>query len=215
MKLLIGAALVAASAIATVAHAREVYLQGGTQGIGIGYAHPITSWAGVHADINGFGLSRNFSAGNLDYDAHLHLFNAGTYLDLFPFQSSSFRVTAGLLFNDDYLSGNAVSHDGFYKINGTSYFAPTATVSARVKYPTVMPYLGLGFGHKPVTTRGLGFTADIGVAYGRPHVDFNVSPDLVAIAGANNVNAEEQQLRNKADRYRIYPIVQIGMTYRF
>ncbi|MDR9119007.1 hypothetical protein FEP29_05383 [Burkholderia multivorans] len=29
MKLLIGAALVAASAIATVAHAREVYLQGG------------------------------------------------------------------------------------------------------------------------------------------------------------------------------------------
>ena len=215
MKVLVGAALIAASVFGTVAHAAELYLQGGTQGVGVGYAQPLASWAGVHADINGFGLSHKFSAGNMDYDGHVHLLSGGTYLDLFPIKSSAFRVTAGLLFNNDYVSGNAVSHDGTYNINGTTYAAPGATVSAKVKYPTVMPYIGLGFGHKPEATRGFGFTADVGVAYGKPRVDYNVSPDLVAIAGADNVNAEEQKIRNSVNHYRWYPIVQIGLTYRF
>ncbi len=215
MKLRIVAAALAVGLVATGARAGDLYLQGGTQGVGIGYAQPLSSWAGLHADINGFGLSHNFSAGDLDYDARLHLFNAGTYLDLFPFSSSSFRLTAGVLFNDDYIDGHAVSQNGSYKINGSSYYAPNASVSARVKYPTAMPYIGLGFGHKPVTKRGLGFTADVGVAYGRPRVDYNVSPDLVAAAGAANVAAEEQKLRDKVDRYRFYPIVQLGLSYTF
>jgi len=98
---------------------------------------------------------------------------------------------------------------------GTTFFSPNATASATVKYPSVMPYLGIGFGHKPVTTRGFGFMADLGVAYGRPHVSYTVSPALLALAGANNVNAEEQDISNTANRYRFYPIVQVGVSYRF
>jgi hypothetical protein len=215
MKFVTSAALIAASVFATAAHAAEVYLQGGTQGVGVGYAQPLTSWAGLHADLNGFGLSHKFSAGNMNYDGQVHLLSGGTYLDLFPIKSSAFRLTAGLLFNNDYVRGDAVSQNGTYNINGTTYSAPGATVSAKVSYPTVMPYLGLGFGHKPEATRGFGFTADIGVAYGKPRVGYNVSPELVAIAGADNVYAEEQKIRNSVNRYRLYPIVQVGVTYRF
>ncbi|CAE6822050.1 hypothetical protein R70006_06248 [Paraburkholderia domus] len=217
MKFHFVAAALAAGLVASAAHADvgDIYLQGGTQGIGIGYAQPLTSWAGLRADLNGFGLSHTFHAGDLDYSGRLHLFSAGTYLDLFPIKSSSFRVSAGLLFNDDYARGNAVSDNGSYTINGTSYYAPGSTISAKVSYPTVMPYFGLGFGHKPVTTRGLGFTADLGVAYGKPHVDYQVSPQLVAIAGADNINAEVQSVQSKANRYRWYPILQVGLSYRF
>lgn len=206
---------------ATLAHAYaftpgDVYLQGGTHGIGIGYAQPLNDWLGVRADIGGFGVSHNFSAGDLDYDAHLHLFGVGSYLDLFPFRSSGFRVSTGLLFNDDYLNGTATPNaSGNMNINGTTYHVPNGYVSAKAKEPTVMPYIGIGYGHKPTAKRGLGFTADIGVAFGRPSVDFNVSPDVVAAAGANNVAAEEQNVRNKAGKYHVYPIAQIGITYRF
>jgi hypothetical protein len=216
MKSVMGAMAIAAGLMfGASAQAAEVYLQSGTQGIGIGYAQPITSWAGVHADINGFGLSHTFSAGSMDYDGHLRLFNAGTYLDLFPFQSSSFRVTTGLIFNDDYLSGNAVSPNGNYTINGTTYNVPGSSVNAKVSLPTVMPYFGLGFGHKPVTTRGFGLTADVGVAYGKPHVSYNISPGLDSIAGQDNVNAEVQKIQSSANKYRWYPIVQVGVSYRF
>jgi hypothetical protein len=204
---------------ASFAHAfqlGDIYLQGGTQGFGLGYAQPLTSWAGLRADINGGGLSHDFSAGDLDYDAHLHLFGIGTYVDLFPFPSSGFRISTGLLFNDDYINGTArPDSSGNITINGTTYNIPTANVTARVKEPSVMPYLGIGYGHKPSATRGFGLTADMGVAFGKPHVDFNASPDVIAAAGAANVAAEEQQVQNKAAKYHIYPIVQIGVTYRF
>jgi hypothetical protein len=194
----------------------DLYLQGGTQGGGIGYAFPLTSWAGLHADINGAGFSHTFSSGGNTYDAHAHLLSGGTYLDLFPFAASSFRVTAGAFFNDDTLTGNAVPTNGTYTFNGLTVPAiPGATATATAKYPSVMPYFGIGFGHKPVTTRGFGFVADLGVAYGRPHVSYNVSPVLVALAGANNVAAEEQSIQQTVNRYRFYPVVQIGVSYRF
>jgi hypothetical protein len=217
MKFRLIAAAAAACVFASAAQAAvgDVYFQAGTQGVGVGYAQPLTSWLGLHADVNGFGLSHTFGAGDNDYAAHLHLFSAGTYVDLFPIPSSGFRLTAGVLFDDSYATGNAVSENGTYNINGTSYSAPGATISAKVKYPSVMPYVGLGYGHKPTQTKGFGFTADVGVAFGTPHVDYNVSPDLVAIAGQDNVNAEEQRVRDSVRRDRFYPIVQVGITYRF
>jgi hypothetical protein len=47
---------------------------------------------------------------------------------------------------------------------------------------------------------GFGFMADLGVAYGGPHVSYTVSPSLLALAGASNVNAEEQNIGNTANR---------------
>ncbi|WP_206952652.1 hypothetical protein [Trinickia acidisoli] len=49
----------------------------------------------------------------------------------------------------------------------------------------------------------------------RPHLDFDVPPAIVAEAGQANVDAEEQQLQSKIDRYRVYPSVKVGVTYRF
>jgi hypothetical protein len=42
-----------------------------------------------------------------------------------------------------------------------------------------------------------------------------VPADIVAEAGQANVDAEKQSLQNTVDRYRFYPIVKVGVTYRF
>jgi hypothetical protein len=215
LALLTGLAMGAAHA-QDLTHIGDLYLQGGTQGVGLGYAFPVTPWFGMHADINGFGLAHQFTSGDVNYDAHLHLLSGGTYLDLFPFRDSGFRVTAGAMFSDDTLSGNAVPTNGTYTFNGTTVVAPPGTgVSATVRYPTVRPYFGLGFGHKPTASSGFGFVADLGFAYGTPHVDYDVSPDLVTAAGANNVAAEEQNLENTASHWRFYPVLQVGVSYHF
>ena len=200
----------------TTVMAQEVYLQGGTQGGGVGAALGLTSWAGIHADVDGFNLSHEFHAGGNKFDGDLKVRDAGLYLDLFPFSSSGFRVTAGALFNRDRLDGTIVPENGAYKINGTSVPAslfPGQTASVEARFPTVMPYLGLGWGHKPVS-KGFGFVADIGVAYGKPSVDFNVTAGLSELIPAQ-LKAEEDSIRNSIQKVKIFPIVQIGISYRF
>ncbi|MFT4503625.1 hypothetical protein [Caballeronia sp. 15711] len=197
------------------AHSQEIYVQGGTLGAGIGAAYSFNSWSGVHAEVGGFGLSHSFTVDDNKYDGHLSLKQGGLYLDLFPFSSSGFRVTGGALFNGDKLTGHAVPDaDGNYKIGNDLVPAVGPAPSATVRLPSVMPYLGVGYGHKPVS-KGFGFMCDLGVAYGRPHVSYSVPAIYSQLTTQANIDQEQQNITDHVERYRWYPVVQVGVTYRF
>lgn len=217
MKRVINAAVVAALATAMVgaAQAQEMYVHGGTLGAGVGAALPLNSWAGVHAEIEGFGLSHSVNTNGNEYDGHLKLLQGGLYLDLFPFSSSGFRVTAGALINDDELSAHAVPNaQGNYKIGDDFVPAVGAAPSATVTLPRVMPYLGIGYGHKPVS-KGFGMTVDLGVAYGRPRVSYNVPAIYSMFTPQSNIDEQERKITDHVERYKLYPVLQIGVSYRF
>ena len=198
-----------------VAHAQEVYVQGGTLGAGIGAAYSFNSWSGAHAEVEGFGLSHSFDVSGNKYDGHLSLKQGGLYLDLFPFASSGFRVTGGALFNGDKLTANAVPNaDGNYKIGDDYVPAIGAAPSATARFPSVMPYLGVGYGHKPVS-KGFGFMCDLGVAYGRPHVSYSVPAVYSLLTTQANIDQEQQNITDQVQRYRWYPVAQVGVSYRF
>jgi hypothetical protein len=199
-----------------LAVADEVYGQIGTEGGGIGYGHAFGSLANVRAEFNGVSFSHSFNSGGLHYDGTATLAHAGLYGDFFPAPSVvPFRFTAGVLIGGDNVDADATSMSGTYTINGVAYPTLGESIHARAKYPVVRPYLGIGFGHSPLATKGFSMFVDAGVAYGKPKVDFDVPADIVAEAGQANVNAEEQSLQNTADRLRFYPIVKVGVTYRF
>lgn len=217
MKLAARAACAASMAlcVAGVAHGQEVYVTGGTLGAGLGGAWNFNPHVGLHLDAEGFGFSHSVTVDDNQYDGHLSLKQGGLYLDLFPFASSAFRVTAGALINDDTLDAHAVPNaDGNYKIGNEYVPAIGAAPSATATMPHVMPYLGIGYGHKK-QTKGFGLTADLGVAYGRPHVSYSVPDVYSQLVSQQDIADEEQQLSNKIDKYRWYPVVQLGVTYRF
>jgi hypothetical protein len=200
---------------ASVARAQEVYVQGGTLGAGIGAAYSINTWAGVHVEAEGFGFSHSFDVDDNKYDGHLSLKQGGLYFDLFPFSSSGFRLTGGAIINGDTLDATAVPNsDGNYKIGNDFVPAVGAAPTATVKLPTVMPYLGIGYGHKPVS-KGFGFTCDLGVAYGKPRVSYTVPAIYNLFTTQANIDQEEQNISNRVERYKLYPVVQIGVSYRF
>lgn len=201
------------------AHAQEIFLQGGTQGVGIGAAVSFNSVLGAHADFNAINLSHDFSFGGNRYQDDLRLRQGGLYADVFPSRSSGFRVTAGARFNDDELRGVSVPTNGTYVFSGRKFPAmPGMYATAEARYPTVMPYLGIGYGHQPAS-KGYGFIADLGLAYGIPEVSFTLSPALAAKAGPVKsrilVQSGLDELRSKMSHYRWYPVVQIGISYRF
>lgn len=199
--------------------AQEIYLQGGTQGIGVGAALNINSWFGMHADFNAINFSHNFSVGGNRYEDGVRLRQGGIYGDFFPWSNSGFRIIAGLRLTDDEVSGNSVPTNGSYTFKGkiTPAF-PREYATATLKYPTVMPYLGVGYGLRPAA-KGFGLAAELGVAYGIPHPSYTLSPALTQAAGpalSQEIAATGlQQLREKASPYRWYPTVQIGISYHF
>lgn len=200
-------------------HAQEIYVQGGTLGAGIGAAVGLSPNFGLHADFNAINLSHNFTVGGNLYEDSIHLRQGGLYLDFFPWSNLGFRITSGLLLTDDKLSGVSVPSNGTYVFDGNHYPAfPGDTATATAQYPTVMPYLGIGFGHQP-SAKGFGFIADIGVAYGVPRTTYTLSPSLALHTGPafsqEIISTGAQELSEKAWRYRWYPIIQIGVSYRF
>lgn len=201
------------------AHAQEIFLQGGTQGAGIGAAISFNSMLGAHADFNAIDLSHDFSVAGNRYQDDVKLRQGGLYADIFPWRGSGFRATVGLRFNDDEVTGVSVPTNGTYTFGGKRYPAlPGMYATAQARYPTVMPYVGIGYGHRPAS-KGLGFVADLGVAYGMPRCSYTLSPELAAAAGPVKsqilVASGLDELNKVMSRYRWYPVLQIGISYRF
>ncbi|MGF6244391.1 MULTISPECIES: hypothetical protein [Paraburkholderia] len=217
MKRLVVALLAGLTALyGPLAMADEVYGQIGTEGAGIGYGHSLGSLANLRAEFNGVSFSHSFNSGGLHYDGTATLAHAGLYGDFFPAPTVvPFRFTAGLLIGGDNVDANATSMSGTYTINGVAYSTLGESIHAKATFPAVRPYLGIGFGHSPLATKGFSLFVDAGVAYGKPRVDFDVPANIVAEAGQANVDAEKQSLQNTADRLRFYPIVKVGVTYHF
>ncbi|VVE36749.1 hypothetical protein [Pandoraea terrigena] len=212
-------ALLIAGVTSSGAHAQvrnEVYGSVGTDGVGLGYGYGISQHFGTRVEVSGFSYSHGFSAGDMHYDANLRLIHGSLLGDYFPAPSFfPIRLTVGVLVGADQLSGNATGSQGTYTFNGVTVPTQGESVHASLKFPAVRPYVGIGFGHNPNAKEGLSMAFDAGVAIGKPSVTFDVPQNIASAAGAQNVAAEEQNLRSKASKFPVYPIVKVSLTYRF
>jgi len=205
-----------AAMFASAAQANEIYGQVGTEGAGIGFAYALNARVNARTEVDGFSFSHNFDAGGIRYDARIKLLHTGEYIDFFPAPTvAPVRLTVGVLTGNDTIDGTATGLNGSVNINGTSYAAAGESIHAKATFPTVRPYVGIGLGHTPTAQKGFSMFADVGVAFGRPHLDYDVPADIVAAAGQANVDAEKQALQDKVNNARFYPIVKVGVTYRF
>ena len=196
-------------------HAQEVYATAGSLGVGAGVALPLTSWLGVHAELEGFGFSKRINIDGGEYDGHIGLLQGGLYLDLFPLSGSGFRVTAGALINNDDVKASAVeTSDGQFKVGSNYVPAIGPAPSVKATFPHVMPYIGIGYGHKPVS-KGFGLTFDFGAAYGQPKSQYYVPAVYNEIVSQADINQEESEITSKINKFKWYPVIQFGVSYRF
>ena len=127
---------------------------------------------------------------------------------------SSFRVSGGLVYNNNKFDGKAYPTGGILVLGGNQqkYTVGDAHVDATVDFNKIAPYLGIGWGRTPKNT-GLSFTSDLGILYaGTPKtslttVDFNANATDLA-----NANAA---LKDSLNGYRFYPLISVGIGYSF
>ena len=210
---LIVVALAAAGLVPMGANAVEIYGGAGTTGAEIGVSARLSESVVGRLDYNALNFTRRFTTSNIDYDAKLKASNAGVYLDYFV--TGGFRLTGGALIGNRNIHGTARSIGGSFTLGGVAYPAAAGdTLDFDAKFPTATPYLGIGFGHH-LQAPGLRVYADAGVAYGRPKLTLSPSASLASKVNPADLRGEQRSAQEEANGLRAYPVLKIGISYRF
>jgi hypothetical protein len=207
-----GLLIAAAAFSSSPAHATETFGGIGTTGFELGIAERMGSNGGLRLSAEFLNLGRDFERNGATYDTRLKFSSLGVYGDYFF--SGDFRLTGGAVFGTRKASGNAVASNGTITINGTTYPAAGERVDAEVKFPSAAPYLGIGYGHRQ-SGKGFSFYADLGAVVGKADARLTPSAGILAAAGQANIDAEQANLQDSADKLKVYPALKFGVGYAF
>ena len=201
---------------AATASAGEVYGTAGFLGYGLGYAQPIGPHLGVRADFATMGSrSERRTEEGITYDANAKLDRTNLLLDWFP-MAGTFRVSTGMTFANSKLVLDASGAGGTLTIGGTTYTTTAADgFNATIKYPSTMPYIGIGWGHGMQSSGGWRFALDVGAAIGKPKVSVVTRGQLALPAAQADVDRETQELRDGVGAVKVLPQVMLSVGYSF
>jgi hypothetical protein len=187
----------------------------GTLGIGVDVAKSFTSQLNGRLGFNFGSVGFNRTDSGIDYNSQLNLSSVQLFGDYYPINSSSFRITGGLVAQNNRFSVTGKpSGNGNYTIDGNQFSASSVgTLSGEYKYGnSIAPYVGIGIGNPP--SEGFGFNADLGVMFtGSPQVTLNASNP--AFNNSTALNNQARQTENDLRGFSVYPVLSIGLSYGF
>lgn len=189
-----------------------------TVGVGVEAALKINDYFSVRGGPNwiGFGLSKK-SIDGIEYDLDLDFLNGSVFADVHPFQNG-FRVTTGLFFGGNSVDLSSTPTEPV-KV-GDITFTPQelGTLDGDVSLNTVAPYVGFGWITGQDKEEGFQFFVDAGVKFGG-HPDVNLTATGGTLSGlpilTNELAKEQGNIANDLKILGFYPLIQIGVNYRF
>ena len=197
--------------------------EAGTPGFGGSANWRFSDHFGARAGLSYFSYAETgVEIEGIKYNTDLRLMSEPLGVDIYPWKKSSFRITVGILLNQNELTGTGVpDQDGFLPINGTGYDVSIngiGDLNMKVKQLPVSPYISVGASYYFDKAKHWSLSGELGVAYtGSPDVALSTSsgsesqdPEL-----QGNLNVEAQQIESWAGKYKFFPILRIGVNYSF
>lgn len=201
------------------AQAGEVYAGIGLPGLFAGYAHPVTEKVTLRADYATLGSrKKDGNEEGIDYQGHVKIARLGAFADYFPWANSGFRLTGGVTINQIQANLRSKFAAGTIQTVGNDtnvLILPGDRFNARIRFPRVTPFLGIGYGHQPVKTTGWSFHADLGVSIGRPKLDIDTNLVERGAISQDDVDEETRELRDGLANVRVIPQLSLGVSWRF
>jgi hypothetical protein len=194
-----------------------------TLGVGASITKSITPNFNARVGINGLGVGADITETDVTYKADLNLSNISTVIDYHPFQNSGFRLTGGLVFQDNNIKGQGTPTNNSITIGNDTYTSnDLQSVDAKVSFPnSVAPYVGIGWGNAVKPGRRWGFSFNLGVMFtGSPEIDITPTygPSITP-AVQNEIDTSIQQevrdLEDDLEWLNIYPVLSLGISYQF
>ena len=215
-------ALLPACAAAQVAVGAKL----GTLGAGVEVTAALGSTVGARFGASGASVSDRRVADDIEYDADADVRAVSATLDWHP-GGRGFRVSAGAVYNATEVSGTSLPPpSGIYDIGGVPVPVDLlGTLEGTIEFDPLSPYVGIGWGGAPAAGRGWSAALDLGVLFiGDPDVELDPvfapgspipeipgGPALLEIA----LDREERDIEEDLADYDLYPVLSIGVSYRF
>jgi hypothetical protein len=213
----LAAILLVTCLVPPAAHAAGVGVRAGTMGVGGDVGWHLAPTLSARLGYSRLDWDTDFSTDDVRYDGRLKLGNLGAMLDFSPL--GPFRLTGGLVYNDNKLDLDARARGGSFTLDGRTYSASGVGFGGEVKAGrSLAPYLGIGYGN--VAGAGINFYVDLGIIFqGSPRADLRAScgglsaGDCAQLQG--DVAAEEARVERELRRFKYYPVLNIGLTVGF
>jgi hypothetical protein len=192
-------------------------LHAGTLGGGAEVNYTISPYFMARLRANRYNYDYSGRKEQIYYDFTLHLKSYALLLDWHPF-AGVFHVTAGYFSNKNDVFGYAQPQNGSYIINGNTYNASqVGNLTGSITFNPGAPYLGIGWNSLGTTSTGFGFEFDLGALFqGSPTAQLSASGSISSNPQFRSDLAQEQaKLQNDVNFFKIYPVVNVGLSYRF
>ena len=198
----------ALAAAAGSAQAGGIGVRAGTTGVGVDLGGDVIPTLGWRLGLSGMNVNTDIDTSDVRYDAKAKILTGSLLLDWSPL--GPFRISGGFMPHR-----NKIDLTG--QPSGGGSFPAGSSLNGEVKPDkSFAPYLGVGYGN--VWTKGVNFYFDLGVMFqGSPQVSLSVncgpSEGTPGCTQARNeVEAERQRVQDKVDKYKYYPVANIGLT---
>jgi hypothetical protein len=206
-----------------------VGFRAGTLGTGIEIATPLAGRINLRSGFNFFAFVAPYNMDGVEYDARIHLQSSQTTLDWFM---GRFHISPGFLYFQSGMKAPTSVGPGQRFWLGTQTFLNSVddpiSGSSSVIYPrSFAPLLLIGYGNLlPRSGEHLSLPVEVGVAYtGAPVINVALNGTACANNGCVNFsqNADAQKflkqeiqiLNEDLKHYPVFPIVSVGLAYRF
>ncbi len=210
-----------------------VGVKGSLLGGGIEAAARVSHRANVRAGFNILSYSRGFSKDGIAYSGQLSFKTVEAHYDVFPF-AGKLHVSPGLLVyaQTPITATAAIPAQASFSLGGSTYYSSTAqpvTGTGTIKFNRAAPMATFGWGNLVPRKKSQHFSipAEFGVAFqGTPKAALNLSgtactsPDVNCMSVTSpqiqsGVSAEQTKIDNAMSFFKAYPIISVGLGYKF
>jgi hypothetical protein len=206
-------------------------LKAGDQGLGFEVATPLARRVNLRGGAQFLSYNAALSDDGVNVDAHLKMLNAFACVDLYPFRNS-FHISPGVtMHNDTHLTAALFAPGGSTLTLGNDDYTsdPSDPISGSAAVTmgtnTFAPRLTLGWGNMLPHSGHWAFPIEAGFQYNSAPVvaisltgigcDQEGCGDINKNGGAADIQAEIAKYTKDLKPLRFYPILSIGLSYRF
>jgi len=188
----------------------------GLLGYGIELSAGVNDKLSVGLGLNNARRKRQDNSEGVDYEFDFRLRSAELLANYHP-MGGAFRLRGGVLFNqNEFLLTGRPDASGTFNFNGMTYNASqVGSLTGKLSFNRSAPYLGLGWGNRPNGSWGLTF--DLGAVYqGKPKLSLEATGGIAPPPSlAADLEAERRQAEEDLSSFKWYPVLQLGLYFRF
>ncbi|MBL7188673.1 MAG: hypothetical protein ISS70_20300 [Phycisphaerae bacterium] len=190
----------------------------GTLGMGGELTTGIAPNVNARVGINTMDLDFEGDIDDIEFDIGADFSSFSALVDYYVFDGS-FRVSGGIVSMNHELALKATGAAGEREDIGDGNYdweTDIGTLSGSVEIDDVAPYVGIGWGNTLGRNKRWGFYTDLGIAFaGSPDAKLSATGAGATPGLAEDLAKEEDEIQDELDAFRFYPVLSMGLFFRF